>query len=127
MVSAGLGAAATAYEKTKERTYSDLDFAKHEFLPFIVGTTGTMGKAAYGFCKELKRRRDSLKCDTDINEEKKITVMDLLVAISIELQRANSRMVLERTPHSGNLIASGIKKYTQSIAIKRIRLLKIFV
>ena len=111
MISEGVGAAATAYEKTKERTYSDLDFTKYEFLPFIVETTGAMGKAAHGFCKELKRRRDSLKCDTDINEEKIFTVMDpLLVAISIELQRANSRIVLERTPHSGNLIASDIEK-----------------
>ena len=56
LISEGVGAAATAYEKTKERTYSDLDFAKYEFLPFIVETTGAMGKAAHGFCKELKRR-----------------------------------------------------------------------
>ena len=63
LISEGVGAAATAYEKTKERTYRDIDFDKYEFLPFIVETTGGLGKAAHGFCKELKSRRDSLNCN----------------------------------------------------------------
>ena len=65
LISEGVGAHATAYEKIKEKTYSDLDFTKYEFLPFIIEATGGMGKAAHGFCKELKSRRASLNCSNE--------------------------------------------------------------
>ena len=39
LISDGVGGAATAYAKIKERTYSDLDSTKYEFLPFIIETT----------------------------------------------------------------------------------------
>ena len=111
LISEGVGGAATAYEKIKERAYSDLDFTKYEFLPFIIESTGALGKAAHGFCKELKNRRESLNCSQENDEAKGYTVADpLLVALSVELQRANSRMLLERTPWSGNLIESNIAK-----------------
>ena len=120
LISGGVGAAATEYGKTKERNYSDLDFTKYDFLPFIIETSGGMSKAAHGFCKELKRWRDSLNCKSDLDDAKVYTVADpLLVAISVELQRMNSRMILERAPHSQNLIQSEIEKCERSVAIKR--------
>ena len=48
--------------------------------------------------------------------------MDLprsLIALSVELQRTNSRMVLERAPESGNLIMSQIAKCEHSVALKK--------
>ena len=65
LLSDGEGAAATAYEKIKEREYRDLDFSKYELLPFIIEASGGLGKAAHGFCQELKRRRESLNCIYD--------------------------------------------------------------
>ena len=35
-----LGGAATAYRRIKDSKYRDLDLNKHEFLPFIMETTG---------------------------------------------------------------------------------------
>lgn len=43
LISEGVGSPATAYEKVKEKTYSDLDFTKYDFLPFIVEATGHRG------------------------------------------------------------------------------------
>ena len=120
LMSGGVGAAATAYGKTKVRTYSDLDMSKYTFIPFIVETTGGMSKAAHGFCKELRKRRERLTFNLQPEDEKSITISDpLLIAINIELQRLNSRMVLERAPHSDNLIDADIVKCQRSIAIKR--------
>ena len=120
LISKGVGAAATAYEQVKKDTYSDLDFTKYDFLPFIVEASGGMGKAAHGFCKELKSRRESLNCCGVFDGGKKNTAADpLLVAISVELQRANSRMIIQRTPQPENLIESEIEKCKQSVAIKR--------
>ena len=104
----------------KEKMYSDLDFTKYEFLPFIVETSGGMSKAAHGFCKELRRRREALNWNCDKVDVKGFTAADpLLVAISVELQTSNSRMILERAPRSGNLIETDTVKCKQSIAIKR--------
>ena len=120
LLSDGEGAAATAYAKIKEKLYSDLDFSKYELLPFIIETSGGLGKAAHGFCKELKRRRESLNCNHDPNGAKRSPAADpLLVAISVELQRANCRMILERAPRAENLIESEIAKCEQSVSIKR--------
>ena len=99
VISEGVGAAATAYGRTKERMYSDLDFTKYYFLPFILDTTGGMGKAAHGFCKELKNRRESSMCNLISEDDKIFKVRDqLMVTLSVELQKANSRMILEKAP-----------------------------
>ena len=120
LVSEGVGAAATAYEKVKERTYSDLDFSKYELIPFIIEATGGLGRAAHGFCKELKSRRESFNCCNSSDEERVWKFSDpLIVALNVELQKINSRMLLERAPHTGNLIASEVDKCKQSVVIKR--------
>ena len=88
LIAEGIGAAATAYEKVKEDKYSDLDFTKYELLPFIMEATGGMGRAAEGFCKELKSRRKSLSCNNEMDDSKRWTYQDpLLIALSVELQR----------------------------------------
>ena len=45
----------------------------------------------------------------------------LMVALSVELQRANSWMILERAPHVDNLIDADIVKCQQSITMKRVK------
>ena len=120
LLSNGVGGAATAYEKVKVDTYPDLDFTKYEFLPFIIEATGGMGKEAHGFCKELKSRRESLSFNNEYDEFRRQTSQDpLVIALSVELQRTNSRMVLERTPQPRNLIESEIEKCEHSVAIKK--------
>ena len=54
LISEGVGGAATAYGRRKERMYHDLNFSKYEFLPFIIETTGGWSSAAYGFCEEIR-------------------------------------------------------------------------
>ena len=120
LISQGIGAAATAYGKTKERTYHDLDFTKYEFLPFTIETTGGLSKSAHGFCKELKKRRESLNCESHSDDKRAYTFADpLLVALSVELQRTNSRMILERAPWPENLIQSDIERCKRSVTLRK--------
>ena len=93
LISDGVGGAATAYCKVKERIYHDLNRTKYELLPFIMETTGALSNAAFGFCKQLKKRRDSLNCQTTVDSHHTNDRKPLLSALSIELQKANSRMI----------------------------------
>ena len=119
LISEGVGGAATEYCKIKENLYHDLDFNKYEFLPFIMEATGGLSKAAHGFLREMKMRWDSLNClskfDCSYINDKK----PLHSALNVELQRANSRMILERTPGLDGLIDSAMVKCEQSVAKKR--------
>ena len=110
LISDGVGGAATAYGSGKEKTYWDLDFNKYEFLPFIVETTGGLSKEAWSFCREIKKRHESLNCHGSVDCYDKYDTNPLRSAINIELQRANSRMILERTPSLENLIESAMVK-----------------
>ena len=110
LISDGAGGAATAYCKIKERLYHDLDMTKYELLPFIMETTGALSNSAYGFCKQLGKLRESLNCQSAIDSPYTTGRDPLLSALSIELQRANSRMILERTPILDDLIDSAMLK-----------------
>ena len=118
-MSEGVGEAATAYGSTKERLYHDLDFNKYEFLPFIVETTGGWSKGAYNFCKELKKRHESSIYTSDSHYRLSYETNTLQSTISIELQRANSRMILERTPVSEDLIESAMVKCELAVKKKK--------
>ena len=119
LISEGVGGAATAYGRGKVSLYHDLNFSKYEFLPFIIETTGGWSSAAYGFCEEIRRLRDSLSCQSKFNCPYTHSRKPLRSAISVELQRANSRMVLERTPLQENLIESDIAKCELAISKKK--------
>ena len=119
LISEGVRGAGTAYGRRKERKYHDLDLSKYEFLPFIMETTGGLSKAAHGFCKEIQKRFESSSCQSKFDGIHKYEKNPLLSAINVELQRANSRMVLERTPILGNLIESAIVKCEISISKKK--------
>ena len=119
LISEGVGAAATAYGTQKEKLYHDLDFSKYEFLPFIIETTGGLSKAAYGFCKEIKKLRESSNCKSNFNRHSNYQRNILQSAINIELQRANSRMIHERTPMVEDLIESAMVKCKMAVEKKK--------
>ena len=88
LLAEGVGGAATAYGRKKERIYHDLDLNKYEFLPFIIETTGGLSKAAHGFCMEIKSRRESLDYQSNLNPYRGDRD-PLKTALNVELQRAN--------------------------------------
>ena len=119
LLSDGVGGAATAYGSGKEKTYWDLDFTKYEFLPFIVETTGGLSKEAYNFCREIKKLQESLNCHGGVDCYHNYDTNPLRSAINVELQRANSRMILERTPAMENLIESAMIKCELAVSKKK--------
>ena len=119
LISEGVGGAAAAYGKKKEAIYHDLDFNQYEFLPFIMETTGGLSKASFGFIKEIKNRYESLNCNVDSECPWNYEINSLQSAINVELQRANSRMVLERTPVLEDLIETSIVKSELAVAKKK--------
>ena len=119
LISEGVGGAATAYCQIKESLYHDLDLTQYEFLPFIMESTGGLSKAAYDLCKQFKKRRESSNCQSKFDCPYTTNRWPLLSALSIELQRANSRMILERTPVLANLIDSVMVKCELSVSQKK--------
>ena len=109
-MSAGVGGAATAYGGGKVRLYHDLDLNKYEFLPFIMETTGGLNKDAKDFCKKIRERQQGSIYQDNIHDRYNYERNTLQSAVSIELQRANSRMILERTPILEELIESAMVK-----------------
>ena len=90
----------------RKRLYNDLNQNKYQFLPFIIETTGGLNKAAYDFCEDIKSRLESLNCKSGIDCPYANDRNPSQLAINVEPQRANSRMILERTPLLENLIES---------------------
>ena len=108
------------YEKHKKRHYKDIDRSKYIFIPFVVETCGGMGAAAEAFCKELASQWQKKQCKsvgemnadkTDFNFRTK-----LLCSLSIVVQRANSRMIIERAPMPTTLIMKRISQCELAVA-----------
>ena len=118
-IAEGLGGAAAAYGKYKESLYHDLDANTYEFLPFIMETTGGLSKAASDFCKEIKKRYEDSKWWGDSECPWNYEINTLQSAINVELQRANSRMILERTPRLEDLIENAIVKCELAVIKKK--------
>ena len=127
IIEQGVGGAATAYESIKINTYPDIDFSIYDFVPFIIESCGGVGKAALKFCKELDQRREAKEywknnCDVDGDIMKYPS--PLLTAINLEVQRFNSRMILERQPPQTKLIDSAFIKCEAEVAKKKIEAAK---
>ena len=82
-------------------------------------TTGGLSKAAFNFCKEIKKRYESLNCYVDSECPRNYEINMLQSAINVELQRANSRMVLERTPLLEDLIETDMVKCELAVVKKK--------
>ena len=118
LISEGVGGAAAAYGGIKKGKYHDLDFDKYEFLPFIMETTGGLSKAAHGFCKEIQKRHEASSCYSNFDGHNSYEANPLVSALNVELQRANSRMILERTPVLGDLIETAMVKCEMAVEKK---------
>ena len=82
-------------------------------------TTGGLSEMAVGFCKEIKKRYESSNCWSDFECTRNYEINSLQSALNVELQRANSRMILERTPKLEDLIEGAIVKCRLAIAKKK--------
>ena len=84
-------------------------------------TCGGMGTEAYDFCCELLKRWRERQCketdDNDIERQDSTTWFksNLLCSISIVVQRANSRMILEREPFPTKLIMEKLSRCMLSV------------
>ena len=124
LIKDGVGGAATEYESIKRTTYSDIDPSKYEFIPFVIESSGGVGQAALSFCKELEDRREAKEYWKNITERTEIrhgskNFDPLLTAVNVEVQKFNSRMILERQPPQSNLIQSTFIKCEAEVAKKR--------
>ena len=76
-------------------------------------TTGGLSQKACGFCKEIRKRHESLNCHSTDG------AYNNYEANPLQLQRANSRMILEKTPVLENLIESAMIKCEQAVFKKK--------
>ena len=111
----GVGAAATAYEDTKIQRYAKLiDYEKYDFLPFILEVQGGIGDRATAFIQELiKRKRQRLaNLSRGLYNAKNVGFanLDIIAALSIEVQRANAENILQRLPRDNTLKVSEIRR-----------------
>ena len=127
LIEEGVGGPATAYEKHKLNSYPEIDYSSYDFVPFIVESCGGVGQAALTFCKELEKRREAKEYwenkGVDRIETRKFP-NPLLTAINLEVQRFNSRMILERQPPHINLIDSAFIKCQVEVAKKKTKAVK---
>ena len=101
LVSRGVGAAATAYEKIKRATYPEYARAgplkeKYVFLPFIMEATGGFGKTARYVMRELRKRQEMRTCSLTVLTAERPD--PLKISLAMDLARQNASMVIEREP-----------------------------
>ena len=128
LVKNGVGGSATAYESHKINTYKEIDSSIYDFVPFIIETCGGVGRAALRLCKELEDRLEAKEYwKNKVGHESgwRNFPNALLTAINIEVQRFNSRMILERQPPRCNLIETAFSKCEVEVAKKKIEAAKI--
>ena len=95
----GVGAAADAWGQKKVEKYQDkIDPKCDIFMPFIMEVQGGFGREAKNFMIELERRKLQRSCGTS-KAPQSISNLELATTLSIELQRLNSGMILQRLPH----------------------------
>ena len=117
LLEGGVGNAATRYEETKRKRYSDIEESEFEFIPFILEAQGGVGKAAITFSKELERRKRLKTCSATRDRSGKL---DLLTALNIEVQRFNSTAILEPVPFVEPLCGSDLQKHDQAMEQERL-------
>ena len=125
LIEKGVGESATAYENIKRSTYSDIDSSRYEYVPFVLESCGGVGQATLKLCKDLQERREAKEYWENKNIGAGIRDVTrfpnpLLTAINIEVQRFNSKMILERQPHQIDLIEPAFMKCKAEVARKKI-------
>ena len=127
LVKDGVGGSATAFESVKKSNYPDIDFSVYDFVPFIIESCGGIGQAALSLCKELEDQREAKEYWKNREEggwNLRKFPNPLLTAINIEIQRFNSRMILERQPPRVDLIETSFIKCEAEVAEKKVEAAK---
>ena len=105
----------------------DIDFSCYDFVPFIMESCGGVGQAALRLCKEIEDRLEAKEYWQDKQagaRELRKFPDPLLTAINVEVQRYNSRMILERQPPRENLIETAFIKCKAEIEKKKMKAAK---
>ena len=98
LVEGGVGAAAVACEKKKKLKYKgNIDERTGTFLPFIMEVQEGIGKAAADFILQAEKLIRQKFCDMG-EAPTSVANISLMTSLSIELQRFNSEMILQRQP-----------------------------
>ena len=79
------------------------------FLPFIMEVQGGVGKAAADFMLEVQKRKRQKACKLEAPPSS-IANVELMTTLSIELQRLNSEMILQRQPTDAALEVHDFQK-----------------
>ena len=94
--------------------YNKIDYTRFDFVPFIMEAQGGIGDSAKAFVLELdKRKRQrmaALPRKSKNVKERGIANMDIIVALSLEIQRANAEYILQRLPRDVTLGVSEIRR-----------------
>ena len=110
LVDGGASRAALACEKEKIDKYTGkIDTRTGIFLPFIMEVQGGVGKAAADFMLEVQKRKRQKACKLE-PPPSSIANVDLMTTLSIELQRLNSEMILQRQPTDAALEVHDFQK-----------------
>ena len=103
MIEKGVGAAADAAGKRKTSMYSGkIDEKTSIFLPFIMETQGGFSRSAQNFMKEVEKRKKQRSCSLS-QPPISVANLDLMTSLSLQLQRLNSEMGLQRLPKDQTL------------------------
>ena len=110
LIKEGVGAAARNEESRKRKTYEGkIDNKTSIFLPFIMETQGGIGKAAQDFIIEIERKKRQRSCNLS-KACKSVANLSLMISLSLQLQRLNSAMILQRLPREQVLEVKDIQK-----------------
>ena len=102
MAEGRVGSAADAKGRKKVEYYKDkIDERTGIFLPFIMEVQGGFGEEAINFMKELEQRKKQRA--NSLSKSIPVANLDLMTSLSIELQRLNSEMILQRLPRDQTL------------------------
>ena len=110
LIEEGVGAAAQNEESRKRKTYEGKMYSKMSlFLPFIMETQGGIGKAAQDFIIEIEEKKRQRSCNLS-KACKSVANLSLMISLSLQLQRLNSAMILQRLPMEQVLVVKDIEK-----------------
>ena len=93
----------------KERNTNEKSIMKRVYLPFIMETQGGIGKAAEDFIIEIGEKKRQRSCSLS-KACKSVANLSLIISLSLQPQRLNSAMFLQRLPREKILEVKDIDK-----------------
>jgi len=94
----GAGAWATKSEQGKVNKYKELKTDEVVFVPFLIETTGGLGRAAKSFCKEANTRAEERRAPGDTSRQKTTWAGKMLTKLSFVLQQQQANILRRWNP-----------------------------